>query len=92
LDIKVLQTPTFKRQYKKLDKPIRRSADEAIRVIVSEPAIGEEKSGDLKGTYLYKFKEKDQLYLLAYKYDELTRELRAIGVHENFSRDLKRQS
>jgi mRNA-degrading endonuclease RelE of RelBE toxin-antitoxin system len=92
LEIRILQTPTFKKQYKKLDTPIRRSADDAIKQILFDPTLGEEKKGDLSGVFVFKFKKKGQLYLLAYKYDESTRELRAIGVHENFYRDLKRQN
>jgi mRNA interferase RelE/StbE len=88
LEVKILQTPAFNKQYKKLDKPVRKETDDAIRQIVDDPKIGEEKKGDLAGIFVFKFKYKTQQYLLAYAFDEFTRQLRAIGVHENFYRDL----
>jgi mRNA-degrading endonuclease RelE of RelBE toxin-antitoxin system len=92
LSVNVVQTPTFKKQFKKLDKPIKKFVEEAIRAIIDVPSLGDEKKGDLEGVFVYKFKAKSQLYLLAYKYDIETRELRAIGVRENFYRDLKRKN
>lgn len=78
MKIEIFQTPTFKRQFKKLDHPIKKFVEEAIRAIVDTPSLGEEKKGDLEGISVYKFKAKAQLYLLAYKYDTEARELRAI--------------
>ena len=54
------------------------------------PKIGEEKKGDLSEVYVYKFKVNQQQMLLAYEWDETQRLLLALGVHENFYRDLKR--
>ena len=90
LEVKVLQTPTFKRQYKKLDQPVKKVVEKAIKDIIKDPEIGIEKSGDLSGVYVRKFKQRSQQYLLAYSYDEVSRVLKAIGVHENFYRNLKR--
>lgn len=90
MEVKILQTPTFKKQYKKLDKPIRSKTDEAIKQIIDSPEIGEEKKGDLAGVFVWKFKFKTQQFFLAYSFDEESRELKAIGVHENFYRNLKR--
>jgi hypothetical protein len=59
-------------------------------MIISDPAVGEAKKGDLAGVYVYKFQCVGQLYLLAYEYDPATRLLLLLGSHENFYRDLKR--
>lgn len=58
---------------------------------MSSPLIGEEKSGDLKGVPVYKFKMVKQLTLLAYHYDNqlITLTFISIGSHENFYPDLK---
>jgi mRNA-degrading endonuclease RelE of RelBE toxin-antitoxin system len=89
--IKVFQTPTFVRQKKKLNKSQIRDLDKAIKRLVSEPQTGVQKIGDLKDIWIYKFKMAKQLHLLAYQWDEESRTLIALGVHENFYRDLKRQ-
>lgn len=52
--------------------------------------LGEPKRGDLAGVYVYKFKSKYQLMLLAYEHDPETRMPLLLGSHENFYRDLKR--
>ena len=89
--IKVFQTPTFARQKKKLNKNQIRDLDKAIKKIVSDPLSGVQKRGDLRDVWIYKFKMAKQLNLLAYQWDEESRTLIALGVHENFYRDLKRQ-
>ncbi len=89
-DIIVQQMPLFKRAYKKLHKKYREIVDDAILVIINNPDIGEEKKGDLAGVFVYKFKLNNQEFLLAYEWDPLTRLLLALGVHENFYRDLKK--
>ena len=53
------------------------------------PAIGEEKKGDLRGVFVYKFKIKTTQYLLAYRKVEKDLELIMLGPHENYYRDLK---
>jgi len=40
--------------------------------------------------HVYKFRVLDRQYLLAYEYDRETLFLLALGVHENFYRDIKR--
>lgn len=82
--------PSFKRVYKKLHKQHQKIVNEAILDIVNNPAIGEEKKGDLAGVFVYKFKMHAQEFLLAYEWDPLNRLLLALGVHENFYRDLKK--
>ena len=90
MEITVLQTTLFARQKKKLKKNRIQALDNAIREICQDPLIGVEKKGDLKGVFVYKFKILRQEYLLAYEWNVRTRTLIALGVHENFYRDLKK--
>jgi mRNA interferase RelE/StbE len=83
--------PAFKKAYKKLAKTNKVAVNEAIHAIANEPRLGEEKKGDLSGVYVYKFKISHQQMLLAYEWDYENRILLALGVHENFYRDLKRK-
>ncbi|MBI5447421.1 MAG: type II toxin-antitoxin system RelE/ParE family toxin [Gammaproteobacteria bacterium] len=89
-EIFVKQMPVFKKAYKKLHTNEKKYVDEAIRVIVSNPKIGQEKKGDLSGVFVYKFKIHKQEILLAYEWSPQERLLLALGVHENFYRDLKK--
>jgi mRNA-degrading endonuclease YafQ of YafQ-DinJ toxin-antitoxin module len=84
------QKPLFKRTYKKLYQNQLFEVNTAIKLILADPVIGEEKKGDLAGVRVYKFDVQNQLYLLAYKADETTITLLALGVHENFYRNLKK--
>lgn len=90
-DIVLRQMPAFRKAYKKLPPKIKNQVNNAIREIVNEPAVGKKKKGDLCDVYVYKFKIHRQEMLLAYEWDLQTRLLLALGVHENFYRDLKRQ-
>jgi mRNA-degrading endonuclease RelE of RelBE toxin-antitoxin system len=87
----VLQTPSFKRTVKKLHKNQKLDLDDAIRVLMDEPTIGEQKKGDLSYLRVYKFNMVNQLTLLGYSYEvgTVTLELIALGPHENFYRDVK---
>ena len=89
--MRVLVTPTFERAVKKFHRQQKADLDDAVRGIVSDTAIGEEKVGDLAGIRVYKFRMVDQLCLLSYRVvDEDTVKLLTVGPHENFYRDLKR--
>ena len=88
--VTVLQMPLFRRVYKKLHTKQREIIDIAINEIIKNPKVGQEKKGDLSGIYVYKFKMQHQEMLLAYEWDVKTRILLALGVHENFYRDLKK--
>jgi mRNA-degrading endonuclease RelE of RelBE toxin-antitoxin system len=89
--IELRQTPTFKRVYKKLRDNERKEVNAAIRYITDNPEVGELKTGDLAGVRVYKFRMLDQEILLAYEYNsKIVILLMAIGVHENFYRDLKK--
>lgn len=90
-DVVIQQMPAFKKTYKKLHAKIKAQVNEAIRAIVKDPGLGQEKKGDLAGVYVYKFKANVQEMLLAYTWDPEKRILLALGVHENFYRDLKRK-
>ncbi|HLB42462.1 MAG TPA: type II toxin-antitoxin system RelE/ParE family toxin [Gammaproteobacteria bacterium] len=82
--------PAFKRTYKKLHANEKNKVNDAIRVIIENPTIGQEKKGDLVGVFVYKFKVHNQEMLLAYEWNAQKRLLLALGVHENFYRDLKK--
>lgn len=83
------QKPAFKRAYKKLHANQRDAVHAAIRTIVVDPTIGQEEKGDLAGIFVHKFDCVNQQYLLAYQWNEVTRVLLSVGLHENFYRDLK---
>ena len=88
---KIFTTPTFNRYAKKLHPNEKISLDKATRNLVSDPTIGEVKRGDLSDIYIYKYKVKTQLWLLAYTIEsDVSITLRLVGPHENFYRDLKR--
>lgn len=88
--ILVSQMPAFKRAFKKLHKNQKEEVKKAIKKIIKNPELGIAKKGDLSGVYVYKFKINIQEYLLAYEWIPEERILLALGVHENFYRDLKR--
>ncbi len=88
--MKVSQTNSFKRAVKKFKKNEKKALDEAVKQIIDDPKIGEQKSGDLRHVWVYKYKLKVMLYLLAYSYDVEEITLLAVGFHENFYRDLKK--
>ncbi len=82
--------PAFKKAYKKLHEQDKLDVNAAIREIVQNPKLGQEKKGDLVGVHVYKFKIHRQEMLLAYEWNPQERLLLALGVHENFYRDLKK--
>ncbi|MCY0964046.1 type II toxin-antitoxin system RelE/ParE family toxin [Parathalassolituus penaei] len=88
----VLQTPTFRKAVKKLNSDQKKDLDDAVRTLIEEPLLGEQKKGDLSFLRVYKFKMSKQLTLLGYSFIDgtLTLELMALGTHENFYRDVKR--
>lgn len=86
----ILQKPSFKRVYKKLHDNQRPAVNNAIKDLINDPTIGEEKKGDLVGIRVHKFQIQNQLYLLAYTFDPDTMTLILLGVHENFYKELKK--
>lgn len=90
MTVTLQQRPAFKRVYKKLHANQRDAVHTAMRELIANPRLGEEKKGDLAGVWVHKFDCINQLYLLAYLWDETTRTWLSLGPHENFYRDLKR--
>ena len=89
---KVLQTASFKKAAKKLHKNQKTDLDTAVRALIENPLLGEQKKGDLSFMRVYKFKMMKQLTLLGYSYEDGTvvLELLTFGSHENFYRDAKK--
>ncbi len=91
--MQIIESPKFKKSVKKLYPNQKADLDLAIRTIVNDLSIGEEKAGDLTGVLVYKFKIQKQLTLLSYTYDDekIILTLLSVGRHENFYDKLKRQ-
>lgn len=87
----VVQTSSFKKTVKRLHKNQKSDLDNAIKALIDNPFLGEQKKGDLSFLRVYKFKMVKQLTLLGYSHQEgtVTLELIALGSHENFYRDVK---
>jgi len=89
---KVLQTPAFRRAIKKLKANQKKDLDKAIKSLIEDPLLGQQKKGDLAYLRVFKFKMAKQLTLLGYSYVDghVILELLNIGSHENFYRDMKK--
>ena len=89
----VLQTPSFKKAVKRLQKNQKKVLDTVVKSLMEDPLLGEQKKGDLQFLRVYKFKMVKQLTLLGYSYQDnfVVLELIALGSHENFYRDVKRK-
>jgi hypothetical protein len=86
-------TPTFGRAVEKLHPGQKADLDKAVHIIANDPECGDAKVGDLLGVRVFKFRLSNQLCMLAYRIlDRNSLKLLAFGFHENFYRDLKRQS
>jgi mRNA interferase RelE/StbE len=85
----IYQSRSFEKKVKKMSKSEKDSLDREVKRIAEDPSIGEEKKGDLRGVFIYKFKLKTTQYLLAYRKVGGDLELVMIGPHENYYRDLK---
>ena len=88
----VLQTASFKKAVKKLHENQKTDLDQAIRNLIENPLLGEQKKGDLAFMRVYKFKMVKQLTLIGYSYEDggLVLELLTFGSHQNFYKDAKR--
>jgi len=87
--MKIYQSRTFENKVKKFSKQEKEILDGEIRKIAENPLMGEEKKGDLKGIFVYKFKVKTLQYLLSYRMIKKDIELIMIGPHENYYKALK---
>ena len=95
MTLKVVATPSFDRAVKKMHAQDKKVVDKTVGEIVANPAIGEEKKGDLAGVFVYKFKVNKQEILLAYRLQPNKKKpqeivLLNIGSHENFYSAMKR--
>ncbi|MBV2128300.1 type II toxin-antitoxin system RelE/ParE family toxin [Arsukibacterium indicum] len=88
----VLQTTSFKKAVKKLHQNQKKDLDKAVKELIENPLLGEQKKGDLSFLRVHKFNMVKQLTLLGYSYEDgtVTLELIALGSHENFYRDIKK--
>ncbi len=84
----ILQSSSFKKKVRRFRKQEKQILDNQIHKIVKDPAIGQEKKGDLKGVFVHKFKIHTTQYLLSYRFASDNLELIMIGPHENYYRDL----
>ncbi|MBN1905556.1 MAG: type II toxin-antitoxin system RelE/ParE family toxin [Deltaproteobacteria bacterium] len=87
--MKIYQSRSFEKKVKKMSKAEKDILDKEIHRIAEDPTVGDEKKGDLRGVFVYKFKIKTTQYLLAYRKIERDLELIMVGPHENYYRDLK---
>ena len=87
---KIIQSPLFAKQKKRLHKNQIKDLDNAVRKIAQDLEIGTLKVGDLNGVRVYKFKSMNSLILLAYETIENSLFLYTFGSHQNFYRELKK--
>jgi mRNA-degrading endonuclease RelE of RelBE toxin-antitoxin system len=87
--VKIYQSRSFEKKTRRMHKREKEILDREIRSIASNPSMGDEKKGDLKGIFVHKFKIKTTEYLLAYRMVREDLELIMTGPHENYYRDLK---
>ena len=87
--MKIYQSRSFENKIKRFSKKEKNILDQEIKEIIGDPSVGEEKKGDLRGVYIYKFKIKTIQYLISYRTINDGIELIMIGLHENYYRDLK---
>lgn len=87
--MRIIQSRSFERKVKRFSEREKRILDKQIKMILENPAVGEEKRGDLRGVFIHKFKIQTIQYLLSYRFVGNDLELIMIGPHENYYRDLK---
>ena len=88
----IIQGGPFRKSYKRLHINQLDVVNEAVEKIIGNPVLGDQKKGDIVRVRVYNFTVLGQLYLMAYVHDfgDDTLNLRALGPHENFYRDLKK--
>ena len=80
----IVQSTSFEKKVRKFAKREKRILDNQIRKILADPAIGQEKKGDLRGVFVHKFKIHATQYLLSYRLVGNALELIMIGPHNNY--------
>ena len=88
-EYEIFNSPAFGRKAKKLKKNEKQALDNAVLDILNDPEVGEQKTGDLSGIFVHKFKIGKKLVLLSYEIEDKEITLIFFGSHENFYRDLK---
>jgi mRNA-degrading endonuclease RelE of RelBE toxin-antitoxin system len=86
------QSPRFSRLYKKLGKRQLIALHEAMDQVIKNPNSGQQKVGDLSELFVFKYKLGSEEWLLGYTINASKRVItwHAVGHHENFYRDVKR--
>ena len=88
--MKIYQSRIFAQKVKKLKKVEKVALDQEIKIIIDNPKIGLEKTGDLRNVFVHKFKIKSLQYLLSYRLKDNEIELIMLGPHENYYQKLKK--
>lgn len=94
MNLIIRQSNSFKKSVKKLPQQYKIILDNEIRKLIHSPNLGEVKKGDLDFLRVHKFKFSNQDVLLGYMYEEsiITLTLLKLGFHENFYRDIKKNT
>jgi len=64
--MKIYQSRLFEHKVRKFNKNQKSTLDDEIKKIISDPFIGREKKGDLKGVFVHKFKIKTDMQELSF--------------------------
>ena len=88
---------------KKQHRPFQLAIEDVVEDVCANPNLGEAKTGDLQGIWVYKFTFNRQPYLIAYRpltdkaimeegvdIEWLTIDFYQVGAHENFYAALKK--
>jgi mRNA interferase RelE/StbE len=87
--MRIIQSRTFEKRVRRFRKQEKTILDRQVRRIAKDPSVGQEKRGELRGVFVYKFKIHATQYLLSYRMaDTDSLELIMIGPHENYYREL----
>ena len=89
--MKINQTSSFHRKYKKLHRNQRLLVNAVIEEIIESPSIGVQKKSDLGTIRVHKKRKGGTEILIAYWSTRSSIELIDMGSHENFYRDLSRK-
>ena len=54
--MKIIQSRSFENKVKRFSKKQKNVLDKQIHKLINNPSIGQEKKGDLRGVFVYKFK------------------------------------
>lgn len=86
------QSPRFSRLYKKLGKRQLAALHDAMDMVLKNPQDGQQKVGDLSDFFVFKYKMGSEQWLLGYTINSSKRIItwHAVGHHQNFYRDVKR--